>query len=384
MSEVAHLERLRVYFYDQKDKRFIRAVEDVSLEVKEGSVLGLVGESGCGKTVTALSMMGLIQSEPGLIDGEFFFRPKSIDFQPLERDISRVNEKSGSYRRNGMLNLFHGLSNYVRFKYHPFTIIKDSEKWLRRTDSIMEHVRGKNISMVFQNPMASLNPFISVRRQLERTVLRFHNKFTRREVRDFTVDLMHSVRLYQPQDILGMYPRSLSTGMAQRVVIAIALASNPKLLIADEPTTGLDTSNRHKVIDLLSFLVSEMKLNLLFISHNIRIVGLLAGEIAVMYAGIILEKGSNVEVIQRKKGVRHPYTEALLSAIPNDEDIKKGKRLRVIYGSVPNNKIGIKGCPFLPRCFYAAGKLKEKCESYCPPLFQVTPGHFIRCYLYEK
>jgi len=384
MSEVARLEKLKVYFYDQKDKRFIRAVEDASLEVKEGSVLGLVGESGCGKTVTALSIMGLVQSEPGMIGGKFFFRPKARDFQLLERDIARVNEKDGRHRKDGMLNIFHGLNSYVKFKYHPFTIIKDSEKWLRHMDRVMEHIRGKNISMVFQNPLASLNPFISVGKQLERTVGRFHSNFTRNEIRDFSVELLHSVRLYNPRDVMGMYPRSLSIGMAQRIVIAIALASSPKLLIADEPTTGLDTSNRQKVIDLLKFLVSDMNLNLFFISHNIRIVGLLAGEIAVMYAGIILEKGSNSEVIQKRKAPRHPYTEALLSAIPTDEDIKKGKRLRVIYGSVPNNKIGMKGCPFLPRCFYAVGNLRERCESICPPLFQVSPGHFIRCYLFEK
>jgi oligopeptide/dipeptide ABC transporter ATP-binding protein len=383
MSLVAELKNLRVYFYDQKDKRFIRAVEDVGFQLEQGSVFGMVGESGCGKTVTAQSMMGLISGEPGVIGGEFYFRPKEESASAIEQALSRGADGK-AYRRVDLLNLYHGLDKYINFRNGPFTIIKDSEKWLRRNSRIMEHVRGRNISMISQNPMKSLNPFHPVGKQLERTIRRFtKDEVGGPEVRQHALDLLRSVRLRNPVHTMDLYAGSLSVGIAQRVIIAIALASRPSLLIADEPTSGLDTTNRYRIIDLLSSIMEELDLTLILISHNIRLVGLIATHIVVMYAGLVVEIGSTRDVIKKRLlGHRHPYTEALLSSMPTDADIKKGRRPRAIWGRVPDNKLVISGCPYIDRCPHARGKIRRKCRSVRPELQEVGSGHFIRCYLY--
>ncbi len=382
MSLLAELNDLKVYFYDQRDKRFIRAVENVGFSINEGTVLGVVGESGCGKTVTALSMMGLLESEPGIIDGQFFFKPSEEDAELIKQSLSRGVRKQNDYKKDTLFNLFFGLDRYVSFEENPFTIIKDSEKWLRRNNRIMEHIRGKNISMIFQNPEQSLNPFIPVGGQLTRTIKRFNREANSYEIKEKAIKLLRSVRLYRPEIVMSMYAGSLSIGMAQRVTIAIALCSHPRLLIADEPTTGLDTTNIYKMIELLEVLMTEMNLTLMLISHNIRIVSTIASNILVMYAGTVVEIGSKNYVMKTKKGPKHPYTEALVSSVPSDSDIKRGKKLRVIPGTVPNNKRKMDCCPFLERCPYAEGKIRQKCESACPELARVASQHYIRCYLF--
>ncbi len=385
MSLIAELKNLKVYFYDQKNKRFIRAVEDVGFQVEQDSVLGIVGESGCGKTVTAQSMMGLISGEPGIIGGEFYFRPQKESIGEIEQALSRGGDRR-NYRQGDLINLFHGLDRFINFRSGPFAIIKDSEKWLRHSGRIMEHVRGRNISMIFQNPVNSLNPFIPVGEQLKRTVRSFSdNEVQDSEIRDHALELLASVRLRDPRRIMDMYAGSLSVGIAQRVVIAIALSSRPSLLIADEPTSGLDTTNKYGIIDLLDSIMEERSLTLMLISHNIRIVGLIATRMVVMYAGLVVEIGSTRDVMKKRLlGHKHPYTEALLSSMPTDADIKRGRRPRAIWGTVPDNKLVIKGCPFIDRCTYARGKIRRKCRSVRPELYEVSPGHFIRCYLHYR
>jgi len=379
------LRHLRVYFYDQRDKRFIRAVENAGFTIKRGSILGMVGESGCGKTVTALSLMGLINTEPGIIGGEFFFEPKPEDLLLIENSIKKGMGKHSDYRRDNMLNLLYGLEKHVRFEEKPFTIIKNSEKWLRRNNRIMEHVRGKNISMVFQNPRESLNPFLTVGTQLAKTIERFDGVKDKHEIRDKAIEVLSSVGLYSPEIVMNLYPSSLSVGMAQRIIIAIALSSRPKLLIADEPTTGLDTTNKYRIIDLLESLIEKKNLTILFISHNIGIVCSIATDVVVMYAGIIVEKGSNRQVVYKRRGPKHPYTEDLVSAVLTDSDIKRGQKIRVISGTVPNNKLNITGCPFLDRCRYPkiSFNLKKRCKSTLPEFYEVSKDHFIRCHLYS-
>lgn len=384
MGNVAELERLKVYFYDQGDRRFIRACEDVRLSIEEKGVLGLVGESGCGKTVTALSMMGLIDGEPGVITGRFFFKPKEDDRRALIFAVMRGNRKHRDCRKGEMFDLFCGLDGCIRFDRDPFTVIKDSEKWLRRSNRIMEEMRGKNISMVFQNSRESLNPFVPVGQQLIRAIQWLERDKTKSDLEERAKELLLSVRIFNPGAVMNMHPDALSIGMAQRVLIAIALSSHPRLLIADEPTTGLDTTNKHRIIELLEEAMDQRNMALLFISHNIGIVRTIAQRIAVMYAGLIVEQGSRKETVTARRSPKHPYTEALVSSIPTDADIKRGKKLKEIQGIVPDNKIEITGCPFLPRCPYAIGKIRRKCGTQCPDLFEVDPGHSIRCWLYAN
>jgi oligopeptide/dipeptide ABC transporter ATP-binding protein len=382
MSDIAELESLKVYFYDQGDRRFIRVCEDVGFNIEEKKVLGLVGESGCGKTVTALSMMGLIDGEPGVIAGKFFFKPDVEDRRSLLFAILRGSRKNRDCRRGELFDLFCGLDGCIAFEEEPFTVIKDSEKWLRRNNRIMEQVRGRNISMVFQSPREALNPFLPVGQQLIRAIRWPKKDRAKSELEALAEELLLSVRIANPGVVMNMYPDALSIGMSQRVLVSIALAAHPKLLITDEPTTGLDTTNKHRIIELLGEVIDQRGMSLLLISHNIGIVSMIANSIAVMYAGLIVERGSKKEMVESRRVRKHPYTEALVSSIPTDADIKRGKKFREIQGSVPDNKIEITGCPFLPRCSYAKGRVRKKCRTQRPELFEVTQGHWIRCWLY--
>jgi ABC-type dipeptide/oligopeptide/nickel transport system ATPase component len=414
MPTIAELDDLKVYFYDQRDKRFIRAVESAGFSIEEGSILGIVGESGCGKTVTALTMMGLLSSEPGLVNGEFYLKPRAEDMPALGHALGR---EGPGYRRGNLFNLLHGLERYVSFEQDPFTIVKDTDKWLRRQERVMVHIRGRNISMVFQNPWLSLNPYTPIGRQLESTIRRFDRTKTGREARERAVELLKAVRLREPDLTLAMYPGSLSIGMAQRIVLAIALASNPRLLIADEPTTGLDMTNVYKVIELLEELRAERNLTLLLISHDVGIVGTIASRIAVMYAGHVVETGGREDVLKRG-GFHHPYTDALLASVPESNagfldpsgfldtpSLKDyaspdnsagpgnppvqagshgpgGRKLSFVEGRVPDNRGECPGCPFLERCPRASGPIRERCSTRCPGFFEVEPGHVIRCFLF--
>jgi ABC-type dipeptide/oligopeptide/nickel transport system ATPase component len=402
MPTIAELNDLKVYFYDQRDKRFIRAVENAGFSIEEGSILGIVGESGCGKTVTALTMMGLLSSEPGLVKGEFHLKPRAEDMPALGHALGR---EGPGFRKGNLFNLLHGLERYVSFEQDPFTVVKDTEKWLRRQERVMVHIRGKTISMVFQNPWLSLNPYVPVGRQLESTIRRFDRTRTGKEARERAVELLKAVRLRQPELTLAMYAGSLSIGMAQRIVLAIALASNPRLLIADEPTTGLDMTNVYKVIELLEELRVERNLTLILISHDVGIVGTIASRIAVMYAGYVVETGGREEVLKRG-GLHHPYTDALLASVPEDPmglfdsmshenpagvenpagqagfHGTEGRKLSFVEGCAPDNRGECPGCPFLDRCPRASGPIRERCSTRCPGFFEVEPGHLVRCFLF--
>ncbi len=385
MSVLARLKELKVYFYDSRDKRFIRAVENMSFTIERGKVLGLVGESGCGKTVTALSMMGLVTSGPGIINGEFYFLPKEEDRVEVEQNLLKMSGKvKENYLDGSRINLFYGLTNFIKIQKTPHTIVKDSEKWIRYNDRVMERIRGKNISMIFQNPISSLNPFLTIEKNLYRVIKKYNRTLGRGELNDKALELLRSVRIYNPEAVLKMYPSSLSMGMAQRVIIALSLVSSPRLLIADEPTTGLDTTNKYRIINLLKSIVDNEKLSVLLISHNIRIVGEIASNIAVMYGGILVEIGNKNDILKMKRGPKHPYTEALLQAIPTDSDMRKGKKLRIIPGRAPNNKVEITGCPFFDRCSYVVEDIKKICANELPLLVEVSKGHFIRCHLYRS
>ncbi|MBN2382737.1 ABC transporter ATP-binding protein [bacterium] len=322
MLTVTHL---KTYFFT--DEGIIRAVDDVSFQIKAGTSLGLVGESGCGKSVTALSILRLIDTPPGKIVGG------SVNFKGSE-----------------LLTL--------------------SERDIRK-------VRGNEISMIFQEPMTSLNPVFTIGNQLIEAI-RLHQHLSKKEARIKALDVLQAVRLQDPARRLEAYPHQLSGGMLQRVMIAMALSCNPSLLIADEPTTALDVTIQAQILNLLSSLKNQYSLSLLLITHDLGIVAEVTDRVAVMYAGRIVEEGSTTEIFDNPC---HPYTIGLMRSIPRlDEQLCPKSHLRTIPGSVPNPLDLLPGCPFEPRC---AWRLPQ-CSQSVPAVMGCPGDHTVSCFLYAN
>jgi peptide/nickel transport system ATP-binding protein len=298
------------------------AVDDVSFEVLPGETLGLVGESGSGKSVTALSIMRLVQP-PGRISG-------------------------GS----------------IRFKGRELLTLSEPK---------MREVRGADIALIFQEPMTALNPVFRIGDQVAETLL-VHGRVSRRDARARAVELLGSVRIPDPAARARDYPHQLSGGMRQRVLIAMAIACKPALVIADEPTTALDVTIQAQILDLLREMKSAFHLSLLLITHDLGVVAETADRVAVMYAGRIVEHGPVREIFRDPK---HPYTRGLLASRPG---IARGQRLRAIDGTVPALGALPAGCAFHPRC----PDRFEPCTSAPPPEYAVGQGHGARCYLHDS
>ncbi len=297
-----------------------RAVDGVSFTVRPGETLGLVGESGCGKTVTALALMRLVQTPPGRIDGgELIFRGRDL-LKMSERDVRKI--------------------------------------------------RGNEISMVFQEPMTSLNPVFTCGYQVQEAVL-LHQKVSKREAYERTLEMLELVKIPDPKRVARSYPHQLSGGMRQRVMIAMALSCNPSLLIADEPTTALDVTIQAQILDLLQSLQECMGMAVLMITHDLGVIAETCRRVVVMYAGRVMEVSSVNELF---KDARHPYTLGLRESIPRLAP--KGERLKVIPGKVPDPLELPAGCRFSDRCKYA----EYRCDNEEIQLRQVTPDHWIRCW----
>jgi oligopeptide/dipeptide ABC transporter ATP-binding protein len=322
MSEpLLEVRDLRTHFTTREG--VVRAVDGVSLSVDSGRTLGLVGESGCGKSVTALSLLGLIPKPPArIVGGEVLFRG---------RDLTTLSERE------------------------------------------LEDVRGKRIAMVFQDPMTSLNPTLTIETQLVETMRR-HLDVSRREARRRAVELLDEVGIPNPESRLGDYPHRLSGGMRQRVMIAIALSCEPDVLIADEPTTALDVTVQAQVLDLLDRLRREHDMAMIVITHDMGVIAEVADEVAVMYAGQIVEQASAAALFARPE---HPYTEALLGALPQlDDDASRVGRLTAIPGRPPSLVEPPAGCRFAARCPYA--EEPDGCAEHPPELRELRPGHLVR------
>ena len=303
----------------------IRAVDGVSLEIHEGETLGLVGESGCGKSVTALSILRLVPSPPGRIVG-------------------------------GQV-LFQGID------------------LLRLSDREMRRVRGGRIGMIFQEPMTSLNPVLSIGRQLTEP-LELHLKMTKVQSRRRAVELLELVGLPDPADRYRAYPHQLSGGQQQRVMIAIALSCNPKLLIADEATTALDVTIQAQILELMKELTDRLGTAVLVITHNLGVVARYADRVNVMYAGKIRESGSAEQIYLSP---RHPYTNGLLESVPR-LDRPVSDRLQPIEGEIPDPGQLSAGCAFNPRCSWAV----DRCYKDDPALTDTGSGHAVACWEQER
>ncbi len=300
----------------------VKAVRGINFHVNKGETLAIVGESGCGKSVTAQTIMQLIPVPPG-----------------------RIKEGSIIFEGNNLLNY---------------------------SDKRMESIRGREISMVFQDPMTSLNPTMKVGRQIMEG-LRKHRKMSKKEAKQKAIEILRRVGLPTPEKRIEQYPYEFSGGMRQRVVIAIALACNPKLLIADEPTTALDVTIQAQIIELMKELQNQLDTSIIIITHDLGVVAKIADRIAVMYAGVVVESGTNNEIFYEPK---HPYTWGLLKSVPR-LDMESKERLIPIYGTPPDLFSPPKGCPFADRCDYAM----KVCELYYPQKFKISDTHYVHCWL---
>jgi oligopeptide/dipeptide ABC transporter ATP-binding protein len=298
----------------------VPAIDDVSFEIRAGETLGLVGESGSGKSVTALSLMRLVQA-PGRI-----------------------------------------AAGHVRFKGRDLLTLPESE---------MRQVRGADLSLIFQEPMTALNPVFTVGDQIAET-LQVHGRANRRDAMNAAIDLLERARLPDARARVNDYPHQLSGGMRQRVLIAMALACRPSLVIADEPTTALDVTIQAQILDLLREMKAAFNLSMLLITHDLGVIAETADRVAVMYAGRIVEEGPVRSVFHDP---RHPYTRGLLASIPGGAP---GQRLRAINGTVPMLGELPSGCAFNPRC----PDRFEPCTTDTPAAFAIGPDHAARCYLY--
>lgn len=316
-KKLLEVKNLRTYFHTFKGT--VKAVDDVSFWVDEGEILAIVGESGGGKSVTGFSVIRLID-EPGKIEsGEILFEGKDL----------------------------MGLS-----------------------ESQMNRVRGKDISMIFQDPMTSLNPVYTIGQQIEETLL-LHTDLSPKERKVASIELLRSVGISNPESRLKAYPHQFSGGMRQRVVIAIALAANPKLIIADEPTTALDVTIQAQILRLMADLVRGKGRSLILVTHDLAVVSEMADRINVMYCGKVVESGPTRDVIDRSA---HPYTKGLIGSIPDLERDKN--RLETIKGIVPNMFDLPKGCKFAPRCTRA----KEICHVQEPEVINMSQSHQVACH----
>jgi len=298
----------------------VNAVDGVDLRLERGRTLGIVGESGCGKSVTALSIMGLVPQPPGRIAaGEILFEGEDLLKLPPER---------------------------------------------------LRDLRGDKLSMIFQEPMTSLNPVFSVGDQIAEAILR-HRGVTAREARAQTIEMLHRVRIPSPEQRADDYPHQLSGGMRQRVMIAMALACNPELLIADEPTTALDVTIQAQILELMRALRAELGTAILLITHDLGVIAELADDVVVMYAGKIVERCAVPALFSEPQ---HPYTVGLFGSIPRLD--REQARLSAIDGFVPDAAAMPAGCRFHPRCPFAEGK----CRSEIPPLAEIKKDHFAACW----
>ncbi len=322
-SNLLIVEDLKVYF--RSPDKLSRAVDGVSFDLQREETVCIVGESGCGKTVTALSILGLIPQPPGEIaGGRIFFQDKDL----LEYDEDQ-----------------------------------------------MQKIRGNHIGMIFQEPLTSLNPVFKIGDQIGEAI-RIHQNIDENAIRARCIELLKDVGIPSPRDRMNAYPHELSGGQRQRVMIAMALACDPDIIIADEPTTALDVTVQAQILKLFRSLQKKRSMAILYITHDLGVVAQVADRVNVMYAGVIVEQGSTGDIF---KNARHPYSQGLLASLPTQS--KRGQRLYSIPGSVPDPAFKPRGCPFHPRCPHAV----SSCSEQYPTMCDYGSGHRARCpVLFEK
>lgn len=302
----------------------VQAVRGISFDVEKGDILGIVGESGSGKSVTSLSIMGLVDQPGKITEGSIIFDGKEL------------------------VNLTH---------------------------QELSEIRGNDMSMIFQDPMTSLNPVFRVGNQIKE-ILKTHTEMTKEERHERALELLKLVNIPEPETRIKQYPHQFSGGMRQRAMIAMAISCNPKLLIADEPTTALDVTIQAQIIDLLKKLKDTQDLSIMIITHDLGVIAEICNKVIVMYGGLVMEQGSVFHIFNHPE---HPYTKGLHQSVPKNVTGEK-KRLVPIDGTPPDLLEPPTGCPFYPRCAHAM----EVCRQKRPPLFEIEPDHLAACWLHDK
>ena len=319
------LEIKNLHTYFRTKKGIVKAVNDVSYSVEPGKTMGVVGESGSGKSVSAMSILKLLDNNGYIADGEIVFDGKDLTKLSIEE---------------------------------------------------MYKIRGNQISVIFQEPMTSLNPIFTVERQLSEPLM-IHQHLSRKQAAARALEMLEDVQMPNPKAVLKQYPHQLSGGMRQRVMIAMALACQPKILIADEPTTALDVTIQAQILKLMNDLQKSHGTSIIFITHDLGVINEMADDVVVMYCGQVVEQ-SSARVIFTNNPVSHPYTEGLMNSIPRlDND---GDKLEPIPGAVPHPLALPKGCKFAPRCKYCT----KRCLEEEPELTEVAPNQLIRCFYPSK
>lgn len=324
---MALLEVNNLHTYFETKRGIVKAVNGVTYSVESGKTLGIVGESGSGKSVSAMSIIKLLDGNGYIDKGEIIFNGQNLKDVPI---------------------------------------------------SEMNKIRGNDISVIFQEPMTSLNPVFTVERQISEPFM-IHQGMSKKEAAKKVVEMLSLVKIPNPEAVTKQYPHQLSGGMRQRVMIAMALACKPKLLIADEPTTALDVTIQAQILKLMNELKEETGTSILFITHDLGVINEMADDVAVMYCGQVVEKVEVNKIFGNGNIYSHPYTEGLMISIPR-LDTPADERLEAIPGAVPHPLNLPKGCKFAPRCKYAT----EKCREEQPDLVEIEKGHHIRCFYPKK
>lgn len=325
MAYLLEVDDLHTFFKTKKG--IVKAVNGVSYRVEPGKTLGIVGESGSGKSVSAMSILKLL-------DGNGYIDSGTITFKGRNLAECTIND--------------------------------------------MYQIRGNEISVIFQEPMTSLNPVYTIEKQLNEVYLT-HQKITKKEASEKSLEMLKAVKIPNPESVMKQFPHQLSGGMRQRVMIAMALACEPSLLIADEPTTALDVTIQAQILKLMNELKKEKGTSILFITHDLGVINQMADEVAVMYCGQVVEMCKARTIFAKETTCSHPYTEGLMTSIPR-LDTSVGARLEAIPGAVPHPLNLPKGCKFAPRCKYAT----EKCMNEEPKLELAEDNHLIRCFYPDK
>ncbi|MDH5257138.1 MAG: ABC transporter ATP-binding protein [Gammaproteobacteria bacterium] len=366
---------LSVRFFLEAERKLLPALNRINFQVNEDEVLGIIGESGSGKSITLLSILGLLQTHPGIIDGEIVFNTQK-----------------------GMINTLQDIEQHFDINHFESAYEEITEKkteWKKSLAKRYKYILGNEISMVFQNPRLAFNPYYSIGKQISESILLHKPDTDKESAKSIAIDWLRRVKMEAPEIRYNNNPYGLSGGLCQRAMIAMALASEPRLLIADEPTTGLDATIQGDILTLLDELKTQQKLSMIIVSHDFNVMHRLADRVLVYYKGFIIEEGNTEDILKLSSETHHPYTTLLLDTefIQNTESYSEIKPDRIVSESYGDNDTDSSSsfftkCPYANDCRSITPDITDKCSTALPPLISIkgnkNGNHKIRCWKYQN